>query len=179
MILRRLFGRDELAEPARALYEAAVRQARDPAFYERLGVPDTVDGRFELVALHGFLLLRRLRTAPAGAALGQALFDVMFADMDASLREMGAGDLGVGRRVKTMAKGFLGRMAAYDAGLADAAALPAALRRNLYGTVEPAAGALAAMAGYLREAARALENQPDSALGQGRASFPPPPALGR
>ncbi|MEX2297639.1 MAG: ubiquinol-cytochrome C chaperone family protein, partial [Dongiaceae bacterium] len=120
MTLKRLFRRDPHAKPARALYEAAVEQARSPAFYTALGVPDTVDGRFELIALHGFLVMHRLKTEPGeGPPLAQALFDFMFADMDAALREMGAGDLGVGRRVKTMAKSFLGRVAAYEAGLAD------------------------------------------------------------
>ncbi len=179
MIFRRLFGRNEAETPARALYEVAVGQARNPDFYRQLGVPDTVDGRFELVALHGFLLMRRLRSLPDGGRLGQALFDVMFADMDASLREMGAGDLGVGRRVKTMAKGFYGRMAAYEAGLVDEAPLADALRRNLYGTVEPARAALEALVEYLQGAARMLEKQPDSTLEAGQATFPAPPALGR
>lgn len=179
MILKRLFGSNEWEAPARLLYESVVAQARRPDFYRDLGVPDTVDGRFELVALHGYLLLRRLRPLDDGAGLAQALFDVIFADMDASLREMGAGDLGVGRRVKVMAKGFYGRMAAYDAGLAGEAPLSDALRRNLYGTVEPSLAVLAAMAQYLQDAAQGLEKQPESALLAGQAAFPDPPALGR
>jgi len=180
MIWRRWFARDGSEGPARSLYEAAVRQARRPDFYETLGVPDTLDGRFELVALHGFMLMRRLRSVPAGGpVLGQALFDVMFADMDASLREMGAGDLGVGRRVKTMAKGFLGRIAAYDSGLAGTAPLDAAIRRNLYGTSEPAPDALAAMTRYVGATEKSLADQADSELLAGRAAFPPPPVSGR
>ena len=179
MVWRRWFARDGSEGAARRLYEAAVGQARRPEFYETLGVPDTLDGRFELVALHGFMLMRRLRPVPGGPALGQSLFDVMFADMDASLREMGAGDLGVGRRVKTMAKGFLGRMAAYDAGLAGTAPLDAALRRNLYGTSEPAPEALAAMTRYVGAMEKSLADQADSDLLAGRAGFPPPPVSGR
>ena len=179
MILKRLFGPNEWEAPARMLYDTVVMQARRPDFYRDVGVPDTVDGRFELVALHGYLLLRRLRPLDDGAGLAQGLFDVIFADMDASLREMGAGDLGVGRRVKTMAKGFYGRMAAYDAGLAGEAPLAEALRRNLYGTVEPTEAALTAMAQYLRDAAQSLEKQPESALLAGQATFPDPPALAR
>ena len=179
MILKRLFGQNEWEAPARMLYDTVVMQARRPDFYRDLGVPDTVDGRFELVALHGYLLLRRLRPLDDGAGLAQGLFDVIFADMDASLREMGAGDLGVGRRVKTMAKGFYGRMAAYDAGLAGEVPLADALRRNLYGTVEPTEAALTAMAQYLRDAAQSLEKQPESALLAGQATFPDPPALSR
>ncbi len=179
MILKRLFGPNEWEAPARILYATVVAQARRPDFYRDLGVPDTVDGRFELVALHGYLLLRRLRPSQDGAGLAQALFDVIFADMDASLREMGAGDLGVGKRVKVMAKGFYGRMAAYDAGLAGEAPLADALRRNLYGTVEPTEAALTAMAQYLRDAAQGLEKQPESGLLAGQATFPNPPPLAR
>ena len=81
-------------------------QARQPGFYRDCGVPDSVDGRFELIALHTFLVLHRLKAdATDTEALGQALFDVMFQDMDQSLRELGAGDLGVGPRVKRMAQG--------------------------------------------------------------------------
>ena len=177
---RRWLGRDRLEGPARALYETAVGQARLPAFYGALGVPDTLDGRFELVALHGFLLMRRLRSVePGGAALGQGLFDIMFADMDASLREMGAGDLGVGRRVKTMAKGFLGRVAAYDAALAGSEPLAAALGRNLYGTATPVPGTVETLAGYVESAAKMLAEQRCSDLLAGRAEFPAPPGGGR
>ena len=92
------------------LYRSVVSQARRPEFYLLVGVPDSLDGRFELNALHVFLVLDRLKQDyPRGAGLGQALHDVFFADMDHSLREMGAGDLGVGKRVKKMAQGFYGR----------------------------------------------------------------------
>ena len=179
MIFKRLFGSREWEAPARSLYESLVAQARRADFYRDLGVPDTVDGRFELVALHGYLLLRRLRSMPEGAGLAQALFDVIFADMDAALREMGAGDLGVGKRVKVMAKGFYGRMAAYDAGLAGEAPLAEALRRNLYGTVAPSQAALTAMETYVQDAAQGLEKQAESALLAGQVNFPSPPALAR
>src|SRR3546814_8966780 len=104
MPLKTLFARNRHAEPAEdtadRLYAAIVAQARHPAFYQDYGVPDTVDGRFEMIALHAFLLLHRLKQDPERTAkLGQAVYDAMFLDMDASLREMGAGDLGVGRRV--------------------------------------------------------------------------------
>jgi cytochrome b pre-mRNA-processing protein 3 len=120
---------------AERLYAAAVAQARRPEIYADWRVPDTVDGRFDAIALHVFLVLHRLKAeGPVAAGLAQDLFDTMFADMDRSLREMGTGDLGVGRRVRAMAEGFYGRIAAYEAGLdGDAAALAAALRRNLYG----------------------------------------------
>jgi cytochrome b pre-mRNA-processing protein 3 len=103
----------------------------------------------------------------------------MFSDMDQNLRELGVGDLAVGRRVKTMARGFYGRVKAYDEGLgrADDAALAAALRRNLYGTAEPEPRHLAAMADYLRTAAAGLDGQDAGELLAGRPPlFPAPPA---
>lgn len=178
-----IFRRDPLRDAAGRLYAEAVAQARRPAFYESGGVPDTLDGRFEMVALHVFLLMQRLKgEGPAAAGLSRRLAEDLFADMDANLREMGVGDLGVGPRVKRMAKAFYGRAAAYEAGLGqpDPAALEAALRRNLYGTVVPAADAAGRMAGYVRAAAAALAAQPLAALMEGRVSFAgaalPPPA---
>jgi len=159
--------------PVERLYEAIVAQARAPAFYARLGVPDTLDGRFDMIALHVFLALRRLKAeGEGGRALAQALCDRFFADLDRSLREMGAGDLGVGRRVKAMAQAFYGRVAAYEAALnEDDAALVEALRRNLFGTVAPSAEAISAVAGYVRREAAALVAQPHAALAAGRITF--------
>ena len=147
-------------DKARDVYDAIVIQARRTEFYAGLGVPDTVSGRFDMVALHVFLALRRVRGG-GDAALAQAVVEAMFDDMDASLRELGVGDLGVGRRVQAMAEGFYGRAAAFDAALAQGdAELAATLLRNVYGGVEPAAGALKAMARYVRR-----EAQPQQAQG--------------
>jgi len=156
------------------LYEAIVAAARRPAFYRDGGVPDTLDGRFELLVLHVWLVLRRLKTEGA-AELGQALFDEMFSDMDESLREIGVSDLGVGRRVKEMARALYGRMAAYDEGLAaPAAALEGALARNLYGTLSEPPAALPAMARFLREATAAIDGIPLDAILAGTIRFPEP-----
>jgi cytochrome b pre-mRNA-processing protein 3 len=122
------------------LYGAAVAAARAPAYYAPIGdggfgVPDTLDGRFDLVGLHAFLLIHKLRVLPApGPALAQAVFDAMFADMDLNLREMGVGDLSVGKRVRAMWEAFHGRALAYEAPLAagDREALAAALARNVW-----------------------------------------------
>jgi len=192
----RLFGSDPLAVPARSLYEDIVAQSRQPTFYAVCGVPDSLDGRFELVALHAFLVLRRLNRpggpvdegpvdegpADGGSAadLAQALVDTLIQDMDRSLREMGVGDLGISRRVKEMARGFYGRIAAYEAGLDGAKdMLQAALTRNLYGTVAVApVSAVSAMASYMRHQAAGLEGQDLAALLAGRVVFGPPPELG-
>ena len=120
---------------AQQLYHAVVTQARSPVWYRDLGVPDTPEGRFEMIALHVALVVRRLRQeGVAGQALGQLLFDVMFADLDGSLRELGVSDLSVGAYVKRLAGNFYARLAALDEGLADAApegrALQPMLRRQ-------------------------------------------------
>jgi cytochrome b pre-mRNA-processing protein 3 len=175
-MLARLSRRRERAEAAHALYLALVRQAREPAFYRDCGVPDSLEGRFDMIVLHAFLVMRRLQAeGAAGGALAQALFDVMFSDMDQNLRELGVGDLAVGRRVKTMARNFYGRVKAYEKGLAAAgdAALIAALDRNLYATVAADPAQMARMAGYVRQAAAALAAQDADELVAGRPAFPP------
>jgi cytochrome b pre-mRNA-processing protein 3 len=167
-----IFRKDPLQAAAAQLYDAAVAQARQPALYAEGGVPDTLDGRFEMLALHVFLVMHRLKDHGEAAALSQRLAEALFDDLDANLREMGAGDLGVGPRVKRMARGFYGRAAAYEAGLAGApGVLEDAVRRNVYGTAAPPAGAVERMAAYARSAAAALAAQPLAGLLEGRASF--------
>lgn len=168
-----LFRRQERRAAALSAYGRIVDRARNPAFYLDWGVPDTLDGRFELLALHAFLVLHRLKREPEAAGFAQELFDTMFADMDSALREMGAGDLGVGRRVKAMAQGFYGRIASYDRGLGDDSALMAALRRNLFGTAAPGDQQLARAAAYARRQMAALAAQPVAALMAGVVEFAP------
>jgi cytochrome b pre-mRNA-processing protein 3 len=140
-------------------------------------VPDSVDGRFEMLALHAFLVLNRLKRAPEAARFAQHLFDTMFADLDRSMREMGAADIGVARHVKAMARGFYGRIAAYENGLSEGdAVLEAALRRNLYGTAQtaPSSDQLAAIAAYLHTQATALAAAPLSVFLAGEIPFTAP-----
>ena len=138
-------------------------------------MPDTVDGRFELIALHVFLALNRLKAdREATADFAQELFDAMFADLDRGLREMGASDIGVGRHVKEMAKGFYGRVVAYEEGLAAGeATLGEALLRNLYGTVRPSAASVARLARYVMRQAQFLAREPLDLLLAGKIKFDP------
>lgn len=159
------------------LYTAIVTQARKSDFYSQLGVPDTLDGRFDMILLHAFLLMRRLgRVRPDGAVLNQALFDLMFADMDNSLREIGVGDLSVGKKVKQMAQAFYGRVEAYESGLAadDPGMLKDALVRNLFRTAKPSPERIDAMAAYVRRTDAILALQADQELFGGNPSFPAP-----
>lgn len=176
MPLSRLFRRRPFEREGFLLYGAAVAAAREPAWYLELGVPDTLDGRFDMVALHAFLLIDRMREEPGEEppALSQAVFDAMFADMDQNLREMGVADLGVGKRVKRMWEAFHGRATAYMAALAesDDAALAAALSRNVWRSTEPVTGAARLAAATRRQRAH-LGAQPFAALRRGQASFLP------
>ena len=114
MILKRFFQSSTL--PVRPLYEAIVAAARHPVAYAEWGVPDTLDGRFDMITLHMFLVLDRLKGEDR--AFRQELVDEFFRDMDRSLRELGVGDLSVGKKVRKMAEVFYGRLAAYDRALA-------------------------------------------------------------
>jgi cytochrome b pre-mRNA-processing protein 3 len=169
-----MFRRGPKNAPAADLYLAVVEQARRPEFYNALGVPDTLDGRFELIVLHAFIVLNRLRKiGDEGAQIGQLLFDQMFADMDRNLREMGVGDLSVGKQVKRMAQRFYGSVHAYEDGLAEAdgSQLQAALERNIYGLSGPARTRVTALSGYLRREVEAAAEIDDAELLAGRIRF--------
>lgn len=148
------------------LYKRVVDQARLPVFYTSFGVPDTVDGRFELIVLHAAMVFRRLKDETDAADFAQTLFDYMFADMDRSLREQGVGDLSVGKHVKRMAQGFYGRTVAYDRALSeqDDEKLLSAVVRNIYGTVAVAPAVLPAMTRYIKRQATQISSQPVSTI---------------
>lgn len=177
MIWKRFFGSDPREEVSYALYGALVRQARSPAFYIEGGVPDTVEGRFEMVALHAWLLLRRLRDGGEdGKAVGQKVFDILFDDMDQTLREMGVGDLSVGKKIKALASSFYGRMQAYDGGLSkpeENETLAASLARNVYGS-DGADGKSERLAAYVRRTDLGLQGQAIGELLAGRIAFEAP-----
>jgi cytochrome b pre-mRNA-processing protein 3 len=181
MPLRRLLDRRRRERIAHDLYSGIILQSRHPDFYVTQEVPDTLDGRFDLIVLHAYLVMRRLKRidGPQGEEariVSQALFDLMFDDMDQNLREMGVGDMSVGKRIKQMARAFYGRVAAYEDALADARddALASALARNLYGTLDspPSGASLAIMATYLRRQDLALSEQKDDAILDGQVRFP-------
>ena len=157
MILN-LFRRTPRGDSIARLYGTIVAQARAPAFYQLYGVPDTADGRLEMIMLHTVLFLRRLEgEAGSTRQVGQDLFDQFCRDMDDNLREMGVGDLAVPRRMRRIGEAFYGRQAAYGAAL-DAPGgdrLAAALQRNVFGGARDGAGAHK-LAAYVREAERQL-----------------------
>ncbi len=178
MILKKIFGEKSEVEAGRHLYATAVAQARQKPFYTRLGVPDTLDGRFESIILHVWLILCRLRSAGERQAeadsLSQAVFDTMITDLDRSLREMGVGDLRVGKRVKAMAKAFYGRLKAYDEGMsASREAFTLALERNLYGTPDADPAKAQGVAEYVERETANLASQSWDSVASGKIEFGP------
>lgn len=170
MILKRFFSKS--SAPERTVYEAIVAAARHPVPFARWGVADDVDGRFDMISLHMFLILDRLKGG--NPEFRQRLVDVFFMDMDRSLREMGVGDISVGKKVRKMAEVFYGRVGAYDAGLAGSrSALMAALARNFFpeGNRTGAAGKLA---DYVLAARDQLASLAADCVTAGKIDFPEP-----
>jgi cytochrome b pre-mRNA-processing protein 3 len=156
-----------------AIYGMIVTQAREPLFYRDLGVPDTVNGRFDLLVLHLWMVLRRLKLIEGGAGLSQALFDRFCDDMDANLREMGVGDLTVPKRMQAFGEAFYGWAAAYDLAVTEGREpLAQALCRNILNgaDIEKARQ----LAFYTEAAIAALAGLDDATVQKGSWRFPSP-----
>lgn len=176
----KLRNRKNAADPApvQILYHEIVDAARRPEFYRDWQVPDTVDGRFEMLVLHIFFVLRRLQEEkttdgtedPQAEAFSQQLFDHMFLDMDRSLREQGVGDLGVPKRIRKMAKAFYGRVFAYEHGLKDGT-LSDALHRNIYDGADVAEKSSAALSRYAEKQYKHIMAQSAQDLMQGKITW--------
>jgi cytochrome b pre-mRNA-processing protein 3 len=160
---------------ARDLYGSIVTQARERAFYANWGVPDTTQGRFEIIVLHLVLVLRRLGLETArNQQLARALTEVFVIDMDDAMREMTIGDLAVPREVKRATGALLDRYNAYLAGLSEQhdMKLQAALESQLaYLEISPTDAA--GLSRYTRTAAAALDQQPEREVLAGRLRWPP------
>lgn len=174
-----VFGlfRRRAADPVPQAYVRLVQQARQPVFYLDLAVPDTVEGRFELIVLHcGLVVARLARAGDEHQDTARRLSEVFFDDMDRTLREMGTGDVSVPRKMKKIAGAFYGRIDAYEAGIkAGADDLAAALDRNVYDRAAPE-GAAAALASYVRAAHTSLSDAPPEAFLDNSFIWPTPAA---
>jgi cytochrome b pre-mRNA-processing protein 3 len=176
MILQRLFRPKPAKIAGQKLYAGLVAQARQPDFYGRLAAPDTVEGRFELYTLHVVLLLDRLkRQGAAAGVVAQALFDTYVSALDDALREMGVGDLSVGKKMRKLGEAFYGRVKSYDAALAalpDEAQLAELLIRTVY--AEAAGAAPEALVAYVLRQRQALADQPLEAILAGEVEWSTP-----
>ena len=153
------------------IHGGIVAAARREAFYLAYGVPDTLEGRFEMVTLHAMLVLRALRHAAApGPAMASALSDAVFRHFDENLREMGVGDVSMPRRMLKLAGAFAGRCQAYETALAAAGPKPleAALHRNIFA---PQSGDAARLARYTTACVLRLEQLPPEKFAQTSLMF--------
>jgi cytochrome b pre-mRNA-processing protein 3 len=175
MILRP-FRRSAAKHTIAALYGMIVAQARLPAFYADYGVPDTVEGRFELIVLHLVLVLRRLARVQQGHPIGQGLFDRFCQDLDDNLREMGVGDLAVPKHMRRFGEAFYGRQTAYLGALdaPDVQNFENALARNILG--DASSDGAVRLSRYARAVIGELDAQ-EGALIRGELAFPRPEAF--
>jgi cytochrome b pre-mRNA-processing protein 3 len=170
MILKRLFQRSPA--PEREVYEAIVAAARHPVLYASMKVADTVDGRFDMIAMHAYLVLDRLKGQED--EFRQALVDELFRDMDRSLREMGVGDVSVGKKVRKMAEVFYGRAAAYDRAMMEGGeALTTAIARNVFPN-DPVAGCAPRLTAYMLWQRERLAAQRPAKIAAGDVRFEEP-----
>ena len=176
MVLDRLFRPRPALAAGRALYARCVEQSRTPALYAELGAPDTVEGRFEVYSLHVVLLLDRLRgQGEAAAEVSQGLFATYVKRLDAALREMGVGDLSVGRKMRKLGEAFYGRCKSYEAAfqaLPDEGPLEALVIRTVYAETDPAPAPR--LVAYVLAQRVALAGQPLESLLAGEAAWARP-----
>ncbi|MFT0875081.1 ubiquinol-cytochrome C chaperone family protein [Rhodopseudomonas sp. G2_2311] len=158
-----------------AIYGTIVAQSRLPVFYQQFGVADTVNGRFEMLVVHLWLVLRRIRSIQDASTFAQALFDYFCSDLDANLRELGVGDLSVPKRMQAFGEAFYGRSAAYDLALTEGREdLELALNRNVLdgADIENARK----LAVYVGQVIDALDAVPPAKLRSGELPLPQPTA---
>lgn len=168
-------------EAEHKVYCEIVAQARQPVFYTDFLVPDTIDGRFDLIVVHAVLYFRRMRGEGEKVSdFAQGVFDLFFQDMDGSLREMGVSDTRVPKKVKVMGEAFYGRADAYIPAIDDGNVdeLAAALGRNLF-PEQPEPVAQTRLARYTLDAAKRLEDQPTGDLMNGTLVWPAPEAYAK
>jgi len=172
-LLKKLFS--GTSSSTRALYRSIVEQSRRLEFFVEFGVPDTPTGRFEVLVLHLFLVMHRMREEEEHAELARSLSEEAVLDFDRNMREMGIGDLSVGRKVKSLTEGMYGRFGAYTDGLEGGdAELSEALRRNLFSEATPSEEVVAAIVMYVNRETLALSSQSSSIWQDGHINFGSP-----
>ena len=172
-LLKRLFF--STSSSARELYRSIVEQSRRPEFFVEYGVPDTPTGRFEVLVLHLFIVMYCMREEDGLEELARSLSEETILDFDRNMREMGIGDLSVGRKVKSLAEGMYGRFGAYTDGLQNGdVALSEALRRNLFSETTTSEEVVAAIVMYVKKETLAFKDKPASIWQDGHVDFGSP-----
>jgi cytochrome b pre-mRNA-processing protein 3 len=171
LFIQRLFRQRPATAAGHILYAAAAAQARTPDFYAAMAAPDTMEGRFELYSLHVILLVLRLKGAGGEAReVTQGLFDAYLESLDIALRELGVGDLSMGKKMKKLGRAFYGRVRSYEASSADPAALEDLIGRTIYETMPDADPK--PLARYVERVQSALALQPLERLISGEVEWP-------
>ena len=163
---------------AHEIYGSIVAQARSPYFYTGCEVPDTVEGRFEMLVLHMTLIINRLKnTEKNGQEIGRLISEAFIDDLDDSFREMGIGDLAVPKRMKTASEAYFGRLHAYGDALdhENLEELEQAIDRNFSQSANPASVNARTLAQYMMRTAKMLKEVNIEDLTAGRLSFSPLP----
>ena len=156
------------------IYLKAVEQARQKELYEDFAIPDTVDGRFDMIILHLFLIIKNIKDTNDASFLSQGLLDYMFDDMDRNLREMGVGDLSVGKQVKKMAKAFYGRSECWEKGLLGSHEdLNEALMETVYRSSKIKSDHLEKLIRYIKVNDNHIKQQNISSILAGKIEFVP------
>ena len=174
-MLKRLFKPRPAQAAGRALYARTVTQSRTPALYAELGAPDTPEGRFELYSLHVYLLLERLKgQGDQASETAQVLFDTYLSALDHGLRELGVGDLSVGKKMRKLGEAFYGRVGSLEdalSALPDTGELQSMLERTVYEGAD--ATEAPRLAAYVVRQREALHAQPVEKLYAGEVEWAP------
>ncbi|MBL41321.1 MAG: hypothetical protein CMM49_01530 [Rhodospirillaceae bacterium] len=169
--INRFFSKTKQQKLAENVFKLIVSQSRKKIFYTKLSVPDTIDGRFELIVLHTYLVVRCLKNTKYKKNFGRDIMTKLFDDFDLSLRELGVGDMGMGRKIKVMADSFYGRCKAYEEGLKlGDKELEAAITRNIYGgKIEREVASI--LVDYVKSEAKYIENLSFEEINYGKFNF--------
>ena len=167
--IKKYFYNNPDTKVAELYYNRIVEMARNVKLYDKGGVPDTLEGRYELIVLHSHLFIRKLiKSGTIGKNISQEIIDILVKDFDYSLRELGIGDLSVGKKIKKMLEGYYGRAEAYEKALSDdPKSLVSTLKKNLYGSIEPANLEIEYIKNYISNLKKELDIKSDSELSRG------------
>ncbi len=168
-VIKKIFAPDPFQLPAHNAYVDLVEQARSPYFYNECGIADTLDGRFDIIVLHMFLLTRHIKDDEPEFL--RAVWEVFFSDMDRSLREMGASDTGIGKRIKKMAQAFYGRIDAYSSSIENEPEFKESLKRNLYRNNSATDEQVTLVLSYIKRNLTNLKNQNTASIIAGNISW--------
>lgn len=166
-------SKDVVNNTAMDVYAVLLDRVCEPVFYADYDVPDTLDGRFDLLTLHVFLVMNHLLSEnhPQAQDFNQQLFDVMFANMDQTLRQRGIGDMGIPKHMRRMMLAFNGRVHTYSEVIEDECRLKEAVIRNIYAEKPVDDGKLVPFLVYIRGLRNALDSQASEEIIQGRISL--------